>query len=192
MGPRAGLARCKISRPYHHIFVRAFLFLLLSFLSMCTFTSSVLTLLISLLHKTNIHAPRNVYFVLCALSALLCPDCPCFALCPYCTTPLSFICTSLSWLCLLSFLYNTHNTHIHAPGGIRTRHPNDCTATGLGNSIPGPPSPQRVAIPTELCLPTKMKNYGIRRAVWYEAPHSTRSAEKIYFYNRFQAVPDRP
>jgi hypothetical protein len=29
-----------------------------------------------------------------------------------------FICTSLSWLCLLSLLYDTHNTNIHAPGDI--------------------------------------------------------------------------
>jgi hypothetical protein len=26
-------------------------------------------------------------------------------------------------VCLLSLLYNTHNTNIHAPGGIRTRNP---------------------------------------------------------------------
>ena len=38
----------------------------------------------------------------------------------------TFIFTSLSWLswlCLLSILYKTHNTNIHVPGGIRTRNP---------------------------------------------------------------------
>jgi hypothetical protein len=35
-----------------------------------------------------------------------------------------FICTSLSWMSwLLSLVYNTHNTNIHARGGIRTRNP---------------------------------------------------------------------
>ena len=44
---------------------------------------------------------------------------------------LYFVCTALSWsswLCLLSLLYNTHNTNIHAPGGIRTRNPSKRSA----------------------------------------------------------------
>jgi hypothetical protein len=42
------------------------------------------------------------FFVLCTSSALL--------LLPW-----------LSWVCLLSLLCKSHNTNIHAPGGIRTR-----------------------------------------------------------------------
>ena len=45
-----------------------------------------------------------------------------------------FVLVSLSglfWLCLLSLLYNTLNTNIHVPGGIRTRNPNWRTATDL-------------------------------------------------------------
>jgi hypothetical protein len=45
---------------------------------------------------------------------------------------LYFICTTslscLSWLCLLSLLYNTHNTNIQAPSGIRTRNPSKRSA----------------------------------------------------------------
>jgi hypothetical protein len=45
---------------------------------------------------------------------------------------LYFICTTtvswLSWLCLVSLLYKTHNTNIHAPGGIRTRNPSKQSA----------------------------------------------------------------
>jgi hypothetical protein len=47
---------------------------------------------------------------------------------------LYFICTYLSlfsWLWLFSLLYNTHNTIIHTPGGIRTRNPSKRTATNL-------------------------------------------------------------
>ena len=47
--------------------------------------------------------PRLIFFVLCTLSVLLCPDCPGCAFCP--------------------LLYNRHNTNIHAPGGIQTRNP---------------------------------------------------------------------
>jgi hypothetical protein len=55
-------------------------------------------------HNTNIHAPGGIFsFVLCALCVLLCPNCPGFAFCSYCTTQ--------------------HNTNIHAPVGIRTRNP---------------------------------------------------------------------
>ena len=53
--------------------------------------------------------------------------------------------------CLLSFLSllcNSHNTNIHAPGGIRTRNPSKQSAAdphlgplGHWDSIPGPPKP---------------------------------------------------
>ena len=45
-------------------------------------------------------------FFFCTLS-VLCPDCRGFALCSYCTT---------------------HNTNVHAPGGIRTRNPSKRSA----------------------------------------------------------------
>ena len=45
----------------------------------------------------------------CTLSLLLCPNCPGY--------------------CLLSLLYNTHNTNIHAPGGIRSRNPSKRSAS---------------------------------------------------------------
>ena len=48
-------------------------------------------------------------FVLCALSVLLCPNCPGF--------------------CLSSLLCNTNNTNIQAPGKIRTRNPSKQAAT---------------------------------------------------------------
>ena len=38
-------------------------------------------------HTTQISTPsEGFFFVLCTLSVLLCPDCPGFAFCPYCTT----------------------------------------------------------------------------------------------------------
>jgi hypothetical protein len=59
--------------------------------------------------------------------------------------------------------YNKHNTNIYAPGGIRTQDPSkraaedpDRAATGIGDSIPGPSSPYRIAIPTELSRPTRL------------------------------------
>ena len=65
--------------------------------------------LLSLLarNNTNIHAPAGIFF------------------------SLYFICTSLSWLsslCLFPLVYYTHNTYIHATGGIRTRNPSKRSA----------------------------------------------------------------
>ena len=55
-------------------------------------------------HKPNIQAPAGFFWLLlCTLFVVLCPDCPGF--------------------CLLSVLYNTHNTNIHASGGNQTRNP---------------------------------------------------------------------
>jgi hypothetical protein len=52
-------------------------------------------------HKTNIHAPSEIFLMFFSflLSVFLCPHCPGF--------------------CLLSLLCVTHNTNIHAPAGIR-------------------------------------------------------------------------
>ena len=50
-------------------------------------------------------------FSLLSFTVLLCPDCPGFTFCP--------------------LLYNTHNTNIYAPGGIRTRNPITLAATDL-------------------------------------------------------------
>jgi hypothetical protein len=49
----------------------------------------------------------------CCLSVLH----PYLVLCPYCPA-----------FCVLSLLYNTHNTNIHAPDGIRTRNPSKRSA----------------------------------------------------------------
>ena len=62
---------------------------------------------ISVLKKTFIYA-LTYFFSLCTLSVLLWPDCLDFAFC--------------------SLLYNTQNTNIYAPGGIRTRNPNKRSA----------------------------------------------------------------
>ena len=40
-----------------------------------------------------------------------------------CTDPYLFLCPDSPGFFLLSLLYNTHNTNIHAPNGIRTRNP---------------------------------------------------------------------
>ena len=63
--------------------------------------SSVFTSLIPLQHTTQTSKHSAGFCCCCCLSVCLCPDCPGF--------------------CLLSLLYKTHNTNIHAPGGIRTR-----------------------------------------------------------------------
>jgi hypothetical protein len=52
----------------------------------------------------------------------------------------TLLCTSLywlSWLCLLSLMYNTHNTNTHAPGWIRTRNPSKRSAVGKRLRPPG-------------------------------------------------------
>ena len=47
---------------------------------------------------------------------------PLFVLYPY------FYVLIVMHFCLLSLLYNLHNTNIHSPGGIRTRHPSKRSA----------------------------------------------------------------
>ena len=58
-------------------------------------------------NTTQISLTPSAFFF--TLSVLLCPDCPGFAFC--------------------FLLYNTHNTNIHAPGGIRTRNPKKRSAS---------------------------------------------------------------
>ena len=60
-------------------------------------------------HTTQTSMPQaGRFLVLCTLSVLLCPDCPGFTFSP--------------------LLYNTHDTHIHASGGIRTCNPSKRSA----------------------------------------------------------------
>ena len=76
--------------------------------------SSVLMSLIPQQQPTQTSMPRAGFFdlfSLCTLSVLHCPDYPGF--------------------CLLSLLYNTHNTNIYALGGIQTRNPSRRAATDL-------------------------------------------------------------
>jgi hypothetical protein len=66
----------------------------------------------------SIKSPNDPIGNFCLSVLLLCADCPGCAFCPYCTT---------------------HNTNIHAHGGIRTRNPNkrsalDRSATGIGRN----------------------------------------------------------
>jgi hypothetical protein len=64
----------------------------------------ILPFCLYLQHKPNIHAPAGFFWLfLCTLFVVLCPDCPAF--------------------CLLSVLYNTHNTNIQASGRNQTRNP---------------------------------------------------------------------
>ena len=53
-------------------------------------------------------------------------SCSFFALYPY-----LFLCRDFPGVCLLSLLYNTLNTNIHVPGGIRTRNPSRRAATHI-------------------------------------------------------------
>ena len=72
------------------------------------------------------------------------------------------VCLHCPRFCLLPLLYNTRNTNILAPGGIRNRNPTKRAAADPclrplnhwnRHSIPGPYSPQLVAIATELTRP---------------------------------------
>jgi hypothetical protein len=65
-----------------------------------------------------------IFFFLRTLSVLLCPNCPGFS---------SFF--SLSLYC------TTHNTNIHAPGGIRNRNPSKRSASDRHPTAPPPPPP---------------------------------------------------
>jgi hypothetical protein len=116
---------------------------------------------------TYIHASGGISFCILFCSVLypylfLFLDCPEFCLfLTLLTTKISmppppvgflfcspyFICTtSSSSFCLLSLLYNTHNTNMHAPSGIRTRNSSSLCFIPRGDwdrrdSIPGPSSP---------------------------------------------------
>ena len=110
MDSRAGLDGCEKSRTYRHFFLSPpvlslYLFALVPFSLTVLADSCVFTV-------QHIHATGWIFFF-CSLyficSLLLCPDCPGFDFCP--------------------LLYNTHNTNIHAPGGVRTRNPSMRAAT---------------------------------------------------------------
>ena len=95
------------------------------FLSFCPFILCVLLYILlshvtySLYNTQHKHPwPRRIF----VLFYLLCPDSPAFY--------------------LLSLLYNTHNTNIHAPGGIWTRKPSKRAAADLRLRPHGHRNPQ--------------------------------------------------
>jgi hypothetical protein len=52
--------------------------------------------------------------------------------------PYLFLCLHCPTFCLFSLLI-THNSNIHAPGGILTRNPSKLSATGIGRIEPETP-----------------------------------------------------
>jgi hypothetical protein len=113
VGPRAGLNGCGKCGPHQDFlfvcassFFRSVLFIHCA--PLCPLSVCHLFLYNTHTHKHPCHRQDFFLFSPCTLSVLLCPDCP--------------------GLCLLSILYNTHNTNIHAPGGIRTHNPSKRSA----------------------------------------------------------------
>jgi uncharacterized BrkB/YihY/UPF0761 family membrane protein len=116
VGPRAGLAGCKKSRP-HRDFISSFAVVLFFYFSLRC--SSALTVLASFFvfivqHTQQKYPCPSAGFFFCILSYSV-------------LHPYLFVLNVLHF-CLFCPYCTTHNTNIHAPGGIRTRNPNKRSA----------------------------------------------------------------